>query len=186
MTTFTIAVLVGSLRKDSINLKLAKALSLLMQEKCSSTILKIDNLPLFNQDLEADFPAEATRLKEAIANADGLLVVTPEYNRSIPAPLKNALDWASRPYGKNSLAGKPTALCGTSPGAIGTACAQQALRPVLCYLDTLLMNSPEMYLQFKEDMIQPDGTITNESTRKFLQGFTDQYISWLARHSGKH
>jgi chromate reductase len=131
----------------------------------TSTSSRIDDLPLFSQDLEPSPPASVTRLKGEIEAADGVLIVTPEYNRSIPGVLKNAIDWASRPYGKNSFNGKPTAAIGTSMGAVGTAAAQQHLRSILAYLNVFLMGQPEGYIVFKQDLIDTNGTITNEGTR---------------------
>ena len=183
MPQFKTAIIVGSLRKESTNLRLAKAIVKLGQGKFDARILQIGDLPLFSEDLEANFPAQATRLKNEIAAADAVLFVTPEYNRSLPAPLKNALDWASRPYGKNSFAGKPAAIIGTSPGAAGTACAQQHLKPVLNYLDMTVMGQPEAYIQFKKDMIDADGTIGIEDTKKFLQKFTDTFAAWAVSHA---
>ena len=182
MTTFKVAIIVGSLRKESFNLKLAKALANLGKDSFESQFLQIGDLPLFNQDLEANFPAQVTRLKNDIMSADGVLLVTPEYNRGTTAPMKNALDWASRPYGANAFVGKPTAICGTSPGAIGTACAQHNLRSTLGYLDVILMGQPEMYLQFKDGLIDSDGNISNSDTKKFLQGFVDKFADWIERH----
>lgn len=182
--TFTTAIIVGSLRKDSTNLKLAKALAKLGKDKFTAKFVEIGDLPLFNQDLEANVPAPVTRMKKEIEGADAVLFVTPEYNRSMPAPLKNAIDWASRPYGKNSFAGKPAAIIGTSPGAIGTACAQHNLRPTLAYLDVILMSQPEAYVQFKEGLIDAEGTITNEGTQKFLQTYVDKFTAWVERHIG--
>lgn len=179
MKKFNLAIIVGSLRNDSINLKLAKAIAKLGSEKFEAQFLQISDLPLFNQDLESDFPKAATRLKSEIKNADAVLFVTPEYNRSVPAPLKNAIDWASRPYGKNSFAKKPAAICGASVGAIGTACAQNSLKPVLIYLDTILMGSPEVYLHFKEGAIDDEGNISDDHTKKFLQGFADSFVAWV-------
>lgn len=184
MTKHTLAVITGSIRKESMNLKLAKALARLMGDKVEATFVDIASLPLFSQDLEADVPASVTALKTAIEKADGVLIVTPEYNRSIPGVLKNALDWASRPYGKNSFAGKPAAICGASPGAIGTACAQQHLRSIMGYLDVVLMGAPELYLQFKDGMIDADGNVAADDTRKFLQGYADKCAAWVARHAG--
>ena len=184
MSKFKVAFIVGSLRKDSYNLKLAKAIMKLGKDTFDGSVLEIGDLPLFNQDLEANFPAQATRMKNEILAADAILFVTPEFNRSIPGPLKNAIDWASRPYGANAFAGKPAAVCGTSPGAIGTACAQQVLRPILGYLDTTLMGQSEVFLQFKEGLIDNDGTVTNEATAKFLQGFVDKYVAWVTQHLG--
>lgn len=184
MSKFKTAIIVGSLRKGSTNLKLAKALAALGKDKFDAQVLEIGDLPLFNEDLEKDFPQTATRLKKEIEQADAVLFVTPEYNRSMPAPLKNAIDWASRPYGKNSFAGKPSAIIGTSPGAIGTACAQHNLRPTLAYLDVIMMSQPEAYLQFKEGLIDDNGKISNPDTEKFLQKFVDTFVGWSQRHIG--
>ncbi|MES2504252.1 MAG: NADPH-dependent FMN reductase [Myxococcota bacterium] len=182
---FKIAIIVGSLRKDSINLKLAKALIKLGQNKFEAQVLPIHELPLFNQDLEADFPAAATQLKQAIQSADGVLIFTPEYNRSIPGPLKNAIDWASRPYGANAFAQKPVGVIGASGGGIATACAQHSLRPVLNYLDTILMGQPEAYIQFTKDFIDDSGNISNESSLKFLTNYVDKFCEWVARSTGE-
>lgn len=181
---FKVAVIVGSLRKDSINLSLGKALGKLGQDKFDAKFLQIGELPLFNQDLETSVPEAVTRFKGEVSAADAVLFVTPEYNRSMPGPLKNAIDWCSRPYGKNSFAGKPAAICGASPGAIGTACSQSSLKPVLVYLDMALMGQPELYLQFTDGLIDADGNITNDNTKKFLQRFTDSFATWIAQHSG--
>jgi chromate reductase len=182
MTEFKAAVIVGSLRKESFNLKLAKALAQLGQNKFEAQFLQIRDIPLYNQDLEENFPSQASRLKSEILGADAVLFVTPEFNRSVPGVLKNAIDWASRPYGKNAFAGKPVAICGTSPGAIGTACAQQHLRSMLGYLDVILMGQPEIYLQFKEGLIDDEGHISSDNTRKFLQGFVDRFSAWVEFH----
>lgn len=182
--TFTTAIIVGSLRKDSTNLKLAKALAKLGKDKFNAKFVEISDLPLFNQDLEANVPAPVTRMKKEIEGADAVLFVTPEYNRSMPAPLKNAIDWASRPYGKNSFAGKPAAIIGTSPGAIGTACAQHNLRPTLAYLDVILMSQPEAYVQFKDGLIDGEGNINNDGTQKFLQTYVEKFVLWVERHTG--
>lgn len=185
MPKLKIAVIVGSLRKDSLNLKLAKALVKLAGDKIEAQFCQIGDLPLFSQDLEGDVPASVTRFKKEIEAADGVLFITPEYNRSFSGVLKNALDWASRPYGKNSFAGKPGALCGTSQGAIGTAAGQNSLKPVLSYLDVILMGQPELYLQFKENMIDFDGNIPDDKTKQFLQGYADKFVAWVDRHAGK-
>ena len=182
MAKFNASILVGSLRKASINLKLAKALTKLGENHFEANFLRIDDLPLFNQDLETNFPPEATRLKNALKASDGILIVTPEYNRSMPAPLKNAIDWASRPYGTNSFARKPIAIIGASVGAIGTACAQHNLRPTLGYLDVILMGQPEGYIHFVKDLIDTDGNIANEDTKKFLQSYVDSFSAWVNRH----
>jgi chromate reductase len=176
-----IAVIVGSIRRDSLNRKLAGVLAELAKPRDRYTFSRIDDLPLFSQDLEASPPAPVTRLKGEIATADGVLIVTPEYNRSIPGVLKNAIDWAARPYGKNSFDGKPTAAIGTSPGAIGTAAAQQHLRSILAYLNVILMGQPEAYIAFKQGLIDDSGKITDEATRKFLQGYVDSFANWVER-----
>ncbi len=182
MKKLTVVIIVGSLRKDSYNLKLAKALATLGQNDFEAHIANISDLPLYNQDLESAFPEQAARLKKEIQEADAILFVTPEYNRSIPAPLKNAIDWASRPYGQSAFANKPAALCGTSPGAIGTAVAQNTLKHILHYLDMALMGSPEVYLQFKEGLIDNDGNISDQNTQTFLKGFVDKFVTWIQKH----
>ncbi|MCC6535872.1 MAG: NAD(P)H-dependent oxidoreductase [Burkholderiales bacterium] len=181
MAQVKVAVLVGSLRKDSFNRRLAHAVQKLAPAGWDFQHLRIDDLPLYSQDFDQDYPAQAARLKTAIEAADALLFVTPEYNRSIPGVLKNAIDIASRPWGKNSFAGKPGAIIGTSIGAVGTAVAQQHLRAVLGYLDVPTLGQPEVFVQFKEGLIEPDGRIGNERTQKFLQGFVDRYTAWVGR-----
>ncbi len=177
-----IAVIVGSLRRESINSKLAEALSKLAKPGTEFNFVKLDDVPLFNQDLEPSPPASVTRLKKDIESADGVLIVTPEYNRSIPGVLKNVIDWASRPYGKNSFDGKPTAAIGTSQGAVGTAAGQQHLRSILSYLTVLLMGQPEGYIVYKKDMVDAEGHVPDESVRKFLQLYTDKFVEWVERH----
>ncbi|HUY68621.1 MAG TPA: NADPH-dependent FMN reductase [Alphaproteobacteria bacterium] len=181
MSDIEVAVIVGSLRKESNNLKLAKALIKLGADFWRGQILRIDDLPLFNQDLEKDFPAPARRFKDEIEKANAVLLVTPEYNRSISGVLKNAIDWASRPYGKNSFAGKPCAIAGASPGSTGTACAQHDLRAILGCLDLRLMGQPELYLQFKDGLIDADGNIADDGTRAFLQKFVGKFIAWIGK-----
>ena len=180
MTPFKVAIVVGSNRRQSINRKLGQALAGLGGGRLAPTFVQIDDLPMYNQDLESSLPASVDRFKAEIQAADGLLVVTPEHNRSLPAVLKNAIDWGARPYGRNSWVGKPAAITGTSPGAIGTAVAQQHLRQVLGNLGALVMGG-EVYLTFKPGLIDDAGTITDEGTRKFLQGFVDQFITLLTR-----
>jgi chromate reductase, NAD(P)H dehydrogenase (quinone) len=182
MTKFNIAVVVGSNRRDSLNRKLAEALAQLGEAKLASRIVQIDDLPLYNQDLEASMPDSVVRFKSQIAEADGLLFVTPEHSRSIPAVLKNALDWGARPYGDNSWAGKPAAITGTSPGAIGTAVAQQHLRQILGVLGALVMGG-EAYITFKPGLVTDKGQITDDSTNAFLQAFVDQFASLVAQLS---
>jgi chromate reductase, NAD(P)H dehydrogenase (quinone) len=182
MAKYKVAVIVGSLRKESYNLKLAKALVALGKDKFDAQFLQIGDLPLYNQDLEVNFPAQATRLKNEIKAADAVLIVTPEYNRAMPGPLKNAIDWASRPYGQNAFAGKPAGICGASPGSIGTACSQHNLHPTLSYLDIIVMGQPELYLHFKEGLIDAEGNVSNDDTKKFLQGYVDRFAAWIERH----
>ncbi|GAB3318092.1 NADPH-dependent FMN reductase [Luteimonas notoginsengisoli] len=178
-----VALFVGSLRKDSFNRKLAKAVEKLAPEDFEFAHVRIDDLPLYNQDFDADYPAEATRLKKDIESADAVLFVTPEYNRAIPGVLKNAIDIASRPWGTNSFAGKPAAVLGISVGAIGTALAQQHLRNVLAYLDAPTLGQPEVFMQMKDGLIDDDGNIGNDDTRKFLQDFVDRYVAWVKKHA---
>jgi len=179
-----IAVVVGSNRRDSINRKLAHALAKLGAEKFDTTMVRIDDLPMYNQDNEGNLPPEVVRYKNEIAGADGILILTPEHDRSIPAVLKNAVDWGARPYGKNSWAGKPTFITGTSPGAIGSAIAQQHLRSVMVSMGTILLGG-EAYVTFKPDLVDNEGNITDENTRKFLQGFLDQFAALVGRLSAQ-
>lgn len=177
-----IAAVVGSLRKDSFNKKLMHALDKLDHPNLKFNILNIDDIPLFNQDHENPMPASVVNLKNEIEKSDGVLFVTPEYNRSIPGVLKNVIDWASRPYGKNSWAKKPAAIIGTSQGSVATAAAQAHLRSILVAIDVVLLGNPEVYLIFKNDLIDDHHQITNEDTRKFLQSFLHQYTLWIELH----
>ena len=174
-----IAVIVGSNRRDSINRKLAHALAKLGADKFDASFVRIDDLPMFNQDLEGNLPPEAVRFKSEVGSADGVLMVTPEHDRSIPAVLKNAVDWGARPYGKNSWAGKPALITGTSPGAMGSALAQQHLRSMTVSLGMILLGG-EVYLTFKPDLIDANGTIGDDTTRTFLQGFVDRFAEHVA------
>jgi NAD(P)H-dependent FMN reductase len=180
---YKIAVVVGSIRRDSFNKQLAHALISLAPQDFSFEFLDIASLPLYSQDYDADFPEAARTLKQKISEADGLLFVTPEYNRSIPGVLKNALDWGSRPWGQSAWGNKPGALIGTSVGAIGTALAQAHLRNVLAYLDVPLMGQPEMFIKHDESRIDASGNIVSDDTRKFLQAFVDKYVAWVKRNS---
>jgi chromate reductase len=175
-----IAVIVGSNRRESINRKLAQAFAQLGAGKFDATFVRIDDLPLYNQDIEANLPPEVARFKGEIAAADGVLIVTPEHNRSIPTVLKNAVDWGARPYGKNSWAGKPAFITGTSPGAIGSALAQQHLRSVMTGLGMILLGG-EAYVTFKPNLIDDHGNIGDDSTRTFLQGFVDRFATLVER-----
>jgi chromate reductase len=181
MSKINIAVLVGSLRRDSFNARLAAAVAKLAPAEFTFKTLQIGDLPLYNQDDDGNQAAPVKRLKSEIAASQGLLFVTPEYNRSIPGVLKNAIDHASRPYGQSAFAGKPGGVIGVSVGAIGTAVAQQHLRNVLAYLDVPTLGQPEVFIQVKEGLFNPDGSIGTES-RQFLQGWVDRYMAWVKKH----
>jgi NAD(P)H-dependent FMN reductase len=180
--SYKIAVVVGSIRQGSFNKQLAHALISLAPSDFSFEFLDIANLPLYSQDYDDDYPDVARTLKREISAAQGLLFVTPEYNRSIPGVLKNALDWGSRPWGHSVWGNKPAALIGTSVGAIGTALAQSHLRNVLAYLDVPLMGQPEMFVKHDHNRIDASGNIIDDHTRKYLQTFVDRYVDWVKRH----
>ncbi|KRE02121.1 hypothetical protein ASE63_07025 [Bosea sp. Root381] len=181
MAQFKLAVIVGSNRKASINLRLGRALAKLGEGSFTSRFSRIDDLPLYNQDLEAEaWPENATRLKREIESAQGVLVVTPEHNRSIPAVLKNAIDWAARPSGKGVWGGKPVAIIGASPGSVGTACAQQHLRDILGNQGALVMGG-QMFITYKDGAIDDLDAVTNEATREFLQKFMDRFAGLVGK-----
>ena len=179
MTSYKVGYFVGSLSSTSINRLLAKALVRLAPPGLAMSEIPIKDLPLYSQDYDADYPPVARALKQAIAEVDAVLFVTPEYNRSIPGGLKNAIDWASRPWGTNSLANIPSGVIGTSPGAIGTAVAQQHLRSILGFLNSPQMNSPEAYIQFKDGMIDDAGNIANASTAEFLRNYLKAFHEFI-------
>jgi chromate reductase, NAD(P)H dehydrogenase (quinone) len=181
MTTYKVGYLIGSLATQSINRKLAKALIRLAPENLEFAEISFAELPLYSWDYDADFPSAARDFKSAIKASDAILFVTPEYNRSIPGALKNAIDWASRPYGTNAFAHKPSAVIGASPGAIGTAVAQQDLRSVLGFLDAPQMNAPEAYIQFKPELITEEGEVTVESTESFLREYMQAFHDFIVR-----
>jgi chromate reductase len=181
MSKINVAVLVGSLRRDSFNARLAAAVAKLAPAEFVFKTLQIGDLPLYNQDDDANQAAPVKRLKSEITAAQALLFVTPEYNRSIPGVLKNAIDHASRPYGQSAFAGKPGGIIGISIGAIGTAVAQQHLRNVLAYLDVPTLGQPEVFLQAKEGLFNPDGSI-GAGSRQFLQSWVDRYTAWVKTH----
>lgn len=183
MSQYRIAVVIGSLRKDSINKKLANALIKLAPPEFRFETSRIDDLPLYNQDDDANQADAVKRLKHEISTAQGLLFVTPEYNRSIPGVLKNALDHASRPYGTSAWNGKPAGVIGASIGSIGTALAQQHLRNVLAYLNVPTLGQPEVFIHAKEGLFDDDGNI-GASSREFLQKWMDQYVAWIRQHAG--
>lgn len=184
MPGVNVAIVVGSNRRQSINRQLAGALAKLGEGKMAAKLVQIDDLPLYNQDLEDPLPASVARFKDEIARSDGVLLVTPEHNRSIPAVLKNAIDWGTRPYGKNVWAGKPAAIAGTSPGAIGSAIAQQHLRQVLGNLGALVMGG-EAYVAFRPGLIDAGDAVTDAGTRAFLQSFVDQFATLVLRLGGR-
>jgi len=179
-----VAVFVGSLRRDSFNRRLAHALERLGEDRLAFDYVDISALPPYNQDQDGDYPAEGRALKEQVRGAEAVLFVTPEYNRSVPGVLKNAIDLASRPYGDSAFAGLPAAVTGASPGAIGTAMAQQHLRNILSYLDMAVMPQPEAYIQFKEGLVDADGKVTRQDTREFLEDFVDRFVEWIDQQHG--
>jgi len=180
MRQYTVAVVVGSLRKDSFNRAVARGIAKLAPADFTCKEISIAALPLYNQDADGHEEESVRRFREEIAASDAVLFVTPEYNRSIPGVLKNALDQGSRPYGKSVWAGKPAAVIGVSPGAMGTALAQQHLRNVLSFLNMPVLCQPEIYLQYQEGLLDAAGNI-GEASRGFLQGFMDAYTAWVRR-----
>ena len=181
MAHYKVGYFVGSLATKSINRLLAKALMRLAPPELQLTEISFKDLPLYSYDYDANYPAVATEFKNAIAAVEAVLFVTPEYNRSIPGALKNAIDWASRPYGTNAFTRKPSAVIGTSPGKIGTAVAQQHLRSILGFCNSPLMNSIEAYIHFEDGLISEDGTVSNESTNKFLRNYMAEFHGFIAR-----
>jgi chromate reductase len=182
MSRYNIAVIVGSLRKDSFNRKLANAIVKLGPPEFTFKQVRIGDLPLYNQDDDANQADSVKRLKNEIRAAQGLLFVTPEYNRSMPGVLKNAIDHASRPYGQSAWAGKPAGVLGASIGVIGTAMSQQHLRNVLAYLDVPTLGQPEVFIQVKDGLFDEAGNIGADS-RQFLQGWMDRYVAWVKKHA---
>src|ERR671928_557767 len=175
MTTYQVGYFVGSLSSTSVNRQLAQALIRLAPSDLEFTEIPIGNLPLYSQDYDTDYPPEATTLKEAIARSDAVLFVTPEYNRSIPGAMKNAIDWASRPWGQNSFHHIPAGVIGASIGAIGTAVAQQSLRAVLSFCNARQMTSPEAYITYSPERFKDDGEVLDESTATFLKDFMAEF-----------
>jgi chromate reductase len=181
MASYKVGYLVGSLSSTSINRLLAKALARLAPPALQLVEIPIRDLPLYSQDYDADYPPVALAFKKAIADCDAVLFVTPEYNRSIPGGLKNAIDWASRPWGQNSFARKPSGVIGTSPGSIGTAVAQSQLRGVLCFCNSPLMNNVEAYIQFKPGLISAEGEVADEGTAEFLRNYMSELHAFIVR-----
>jgi len=181
MPTHQIGYFVGSLSSTSINRTLSKALIRLAPDTLEFTEIPIRDLPLYSQDYDADYPPAGRALKQAVEAADGILFISPEYNRSIPGALKNAIDWGSRPWGTNSFARKPAGIIGASPGNIGTAVMQSSMRAVLSFLDAPQLNSPEAYVKFSPDAFGDDGEVRDEGTEKFLRHYMDEYCAFVQR-----
>ena len=181
MTTYTVGYMIGSLAKASINRKLAGALVKLAPAELSMQEVGFADLPPYSYDYDADYPAVARAFKSSIEKVDAVLFITPEYNRSIPGALKNAIDWASRPYGTNAFTRKPSAGIGTSPGKIGTAVGQQHLRSILSFCNSPQMNSPEAYIQFTDGLITDDGKVTVASTETFLRDYMAELHRFIVR-----
>jgi len=181
MNTFKIGYFVGSLSSNSVNRELAKALIRVAPDDLEFSEIPIRDLPLYSQDYDANYPPEARALKDAIHRSQAILFVTPEYNRSIPGGLKNAIDWASRPWGQNAFDHVPTAVIGASPGQIGTALAQQSLRSVLCFCNARQMTAPEAYIKYTADVFPGDGAVTDRSTETFLATFMAEFRDHIMR-----
>ncbi|MDX3907842.1 MAG: NADPH-dependent FMN reductase [Pigmentiphaga sp.] len=179
MSTYKIGVIIGSLRKDSFNRQLAKAVCALLPSHLQTEEIPIGELPLYNQDLDTALPEPAAKFKQQVESVQGLLFFTPEYNRSYPGVLKNAIDWGSRPAGKSSWARKPAGILGASPSQVGTALAQEHLRMVLSALDIPVLPQPSIFVQYSAGLIDDQGKITNETSAKFIQGFVDRYVAWV-------
>jgi chromate reductase len=181
MTSYKVGYFVGSLATASRNRLLAKALVRLAPADLQMTEIQFKDLPHYSYDYDSKFPDVATAFKEQIAAVDAVLFVTPEYNRSIPGALKNAIDWASRPYGQNAFTRKPAGIIGTSPGKIGTAIAQQHLKSILGFCNSPMFNAMEAYIQFEKDLITDDGEVTVPSTKAFLHKYITEFAAFIAR-----
>jgi chromate reductase len=181
MTQFNVGYFVGSLYSQSINRVLSKALIRLAPDNLEFTEIPIRDLPLYSQDYDDDYPPVATALKDAIRASDALLFISPEYNRSIPGALKNAIDWASRPWGQNAFDHIPAAVIGASPGAIGTAVGQQSLRAVLSFCNARQMTAPEAYIRYSTDVFSPSGEVNDEVTARFLSDFMVEFRDHIER-----
>ncbi|MGZ4174526.1 MAG: NADPH-dependent FMN reductase [Solirubrobacteraceae bacterium] len=178
---YQVGYFIGSLSSNSINRVLSKALIRLAPDDLEFTEIPIGNLPLYSPDFDANYPPEATALKDAIRRSEAVMFVTPEYNRSIPGALKNAIDWASRPWGTNSFDHVPAAVIGASPGAIGTAVAQQSLRSVLSFCNARQMTAPEAYIQLTPGLITADGEVTNDASAEFLGNYMREFRNHIER-----
>jgi chromate reductase len=180
-TTYDVGYFVGSLSSTSINRILSRALIRLAPPELQFTEIPIGNLPLYSPDHDTNYPPEARELKEAISRSDAVLFVTPEYNRSIPGALKNAIDWASRPWGQNSFHHIPAGVIGASIGAIGTALAQQSLRAVLSFCNARQMTSPEAYIRYSPEVFRDDGEVVDESLAAVLKDYTEEFRDHVVR-----
>lgn len=178
---YRVGYIVGSLSRESINRRLSEALIKLAPAEMQLEEISYSGLPLYNRDFDADYPQVARDFKAAVAAMDAILFVTPEYNRSIPGALKNAIDWGSRPWGENVWANRPTAMIGASAGQIGTAVGQQSLRATLAFLNVRQMTSPEAYIHFTEGLVDDDGDVTVESTKEFLRTFMQEFLDFMAK-----
>jgi chromate reductase, NAD(P)H dehydrogenase (quinone) len=179
--SYQVGYFVGSLSSTSINRVLSRALVRLAPSDLEFTEIAIGDLPLYSPDFDSDYPPEAQALKEAVAGSDAVLFVTPEYNRSIPGALKNAIDWASRPWGQNSFHHMPAAVIGASIGPIGTAVGQQSLRAVLSFCNARQMTAPEAYIHFTPGLFTDDGEVTEDSTATFLGEFMEEFRTHIER-----
>jgi chromate reductase len=177
----TVAVLVGSLRRDSINRKFAESLARLSAGRLAFRFVEIGDLPLYNDDLWQSPPEAVLRLKREVEAADAVLFVTPEYNRYFSPAIKNAIDWGTRPWGKNSWAGKPAAIIGATPGATGAAAAQNSLKALLSVVDTVLMGQPEVYFTYKPELFDAQNNVVDPSAKDFLSNWVDRFAAWIAR-----
>lgn len=183
MTDRTIGYIVGSISSTSINRRLARALERLAPEGTTLVEIPITDLPFYSPDFDADYPQVAREFKQAIADVDGVIIVTPEYSRSIPGVLKNALDWAARPWGQGSFNGKPTAVIGTSGGGIATAAAQQHLKAILSHFNAPTLGQPEGYVQTTPGLFTESGEVTNEQTAEFLAGYLEAFLALVDRYA---
>ncbi|MCR2808452.1 MULTISPECIES: NADPH-dependent FMN reductase [unclassified Microbacterium] len=185
MSERTIGYIVGSISSTSINRRLAKSLERLAPEGTTLVEIPIADLPFYSPDMDADFPQVALDFKQAIADVDGVIIVTPEYSRSIPGVLKNALDWSVRPYGQASFNGKPTAVIGTSGGGIATAAAQQHLKAILSHMNAPTLGQPEGYVQTTPGLFSETGEVTDDATAAFLVAYLDAFTALVERYTSE-
>src|SRR5690606_7169323 len=175
----TVAVIVGSLRRDSINRKFAQALGRLAEGRLKFQFVEIGDLPLYNDDLWENPPQSVLRMKREVEAADAVLFVTPEYNRYFSPAIKNAIDWGTRPWGQNSWAGKPAAVIGATPGATGASAGQNSLKGLLTVVDMVLMGQPEVYFTYKPELFDADNNVADGATRDFLNTWVNRFAGWI-------